>query len=41
MKIIHELIGLLKAIETRMTRRKAVNRAARVAVRMALNGCRV
>lgn len=41
MKIIRKLIELLKAIETRMTRRKAVKRAARVAVRMALNGSRV
>lgn len=41
MKIIHSFIGILVAIETRITRRKAASRAARVAYRIALNGCRV
>jgi len=41
MKTLNRLIQLLLAIETRINRRIAYNKAKRAAVRVALNGCRV
>ncbi len=41
MKTLNKIIEALAAIETRIIRRQAANRAARVACRIALNGCRV
>lgn len=41
MKTLRKLIELLVAIESGIRRRKANKRATRVAVRMALKGCRV
>jgi hypothetical protein len=41
MKTLRTLINVLAGLETRIIRRRSRNRAARVAVRIALNGCRV
>lgn len=41
MKTLQKLIEKLTALEAVLIRRKASNRAARVAFRMALNGCRL
>ena len=40
MKTINRLIEVLIVIGTAITRRKSAKRATRVAVHMALNGCR-
>jgi len=41
MKALNKIIEALAAIETRIIRRQAANRADRVAYRIALNGCRI
>ncbi len=41
MKALNKIIEVLASIEIRIIRRQAVKRAARVACRIALSGCRV